>query len=56
MKTSFKRNYGASTCVAALAAGVLLAGSNLAGGQETGGKPLTDKELVHEIWHLTRRT
>jgi catalase len=51
MRTLFKQNYWVGTGIAALAAGVLLAGTTFrASGQETGGKPLTDKELVHEIF------
>jgi catalase len=51
MRTQLKHNYWIGTGITALTAGVLLAGSNfLASGQETGGKPLTDKQLVHEIF------
>jgi catalase len=51
MRNQFKQNYRMGTGIAVLAAGVLLAGSAFRGnGQEPGGKPLTDKELVHEIF------
>jgi catalase len=51
MSTLFKQNYGVGTGIAVLAAGVLLAGSTFrASGQETGDRPLTEKELVHEIF------
>ncbi len=52
MRNLVKRNDRASKYILTLAAGVLLAGSNFrAGGQESGGKPLTDKELVHQIFN-----
>jgi catalase len=51
MKKLFKQNYRVGTGMAVLAAGAVLAGSTYgASGQETGGKPLTEKELVHEIF------
>ena len=56
MRTLFKQNYGFGTGIAVLATGVLLAGQTIgASGQETGGKPLTEKELVHEIFDTMRQ-
>lgn len=51
MRIQFKQNNRMTTSIAVLAAGLLLTGPTFrASGQETGGKPLTDKQLVHEIF------
>jgi catalase len=51
MKILFKETKRVETGIAALTAGVLLAGSTFgASGQETADKPLTEKELVHQIF------
>jgi catalase len=56
MRTLFKQNYGVGIGIVVLAAGVLLAGSTIgASGQEIEGKPLTEKELVREIFDTMRQ-
>src|ERR1700733_8656864 len=51
MKNPFKQNDQVGTGMAMLAAGVLLVGSTLGAiGQEAPDKPLTEKQLVHEIF------
>jgi catalase len=51
MKNLFKQNDRVGTGMAMLAAGVLLVGSTLGAiGQEAADKPLTEKQLVHEIF------
>jgi catalase len=51
MRTIFKQNYRVGKGIAALATAVSLVGSTLgATAQDTGGKPLTEKELAHEIF------
>jgi catalase len=51
MKNPFKQNDRVETGMAMLVAGVLLIGSTFgANGQEAADKPLTEKQLVHEIF------